>query len=786
MPGDHPEIDFDDPLIPEFVAEAQEHFQSAAGALLTLQSDADDTEALHSVFRSFHTIKGGAGICELGAIGDLAHRAETLLDSARQGHLKLADEALDLSFEALDLLEKLVEGLSQEEAELPEGYEILLERLATFCAKGPSELPVVESPADDEQEIEEVDIDFSDPVIPEFVSEAQEHLQAAEGHLLAMQSSDIDPDAVNAVFRAFHTIKGGGAMLGLVPIGELAHRAETLLDAARSGMITLEGQALDLCFRAVDTLNEMMELVTDAQSPTRCKDYLSLMSSLAAFATHSADDVSEREATAGSSEAATAASEGGASDPFLEDLQAAMLPESNENAANSEPSNPDTVEKDNNEAPAQAAAAASQPVVAVLQAAPQAPSAPKSAATGKADPKSNKKRSDASVKVKTERLDSLVDLVGELVIATAMVRQDVGGDGHQVRSVGHLSKVTTELQAMAMSMRMVPLKATFQRMARLVRDLAGKSGKSVKLEVEGEDTELDRNVVEKLGDPLVHMLRNAVDHGIEDAETRRANGKSETGTLKLRAFHQGGNVVVQLADDGAGIDADRLLAKATERGLLAPGQEREMSPHDIYQLIFHPGLSTAKSVTDVSGRGVGMDVVKKNIEALRGSIDIDSAPGKGTTFTVRLPLTLAIIDGMVVKVGKRTYILPTLSIESFLRPEAQQLRTVEKKGEMLHVRGRILPIFRLHRLFDIEEAIEDPCEALLVILDVEGEACALLVDDLLGQQHVVIKSLGAAMERGPGISGAAVLGDGTVGLILDAAGLARLSQQAPAPALQPC
>ncbi len=326
-----------------------------------------------------------------------------------------------------------------------------------------------------------------------------------------------------------------------------------------------------------------------------------------------------------------------------------------------------------------------------------------------------------------------------------------------------------------MSMRMVPVQGVFQKMARLARDLSRQAGKPVDFVTSGEETELDRTVVDKIADPLVHMVRNAIDHGIEPSEARLQAGKRPTGRVELRAFHQAGNIVIEMEDDGRGLDKDRILKKALEQGLVEAGQE--LTEEEVFKLIFHPGLSTAEKVTSISGRGVGMDVVKKNIESLRGRVEISSTPGQGTTFTIRLPLTLAVIDGQVVRIGENRYIVPINSIIRSLRPTRQQLSTVQGRGEMILERGALLPLVRLHRLFGVVPATEDPTASLIVIVEADGQKCCLLVDDLLGQQQVVIKSLGEALGQVPGVSGGAIMGDGRVTLILDVPGLVELAQK---------
>jgi len=382
------------------------------------------------------------------------------------------------------------------------------------------------------------------------------------------------------------------------------------------------------------------------------------------------------------------------------------------------------------------------------------------------------------IKVDTDRLDKLLDVIGELVIAESIVSQDtdiLGNATHKVtRNLRQLHKITRSVQELGMSMRMVVIQPTFQKMARLVRDLARKNGKQVEFVTSGEETELDRSVVEKINDPLIHLVRNSLDHGIEDDPAeRKAAGKPATARVELRAFHRGGNIFIEVADDGRGLNRERILEKAREKGILEDGSE--MSDKEVFHLIFAPGFSTAKKVTDVSGRGVGMDVVKRNIEALRGNIDLISEAGKGTTVSMQLPLTLAIIEGLIIQVGSERYIVPTLSVIESMRPMGKEIFTVSGKGEMLKVRGELMPLFRVSDIFKVEGAEKDPSRALVMIVETQGKQVALLVDKLLGQQQVVIKSLGKGLGKVEGISGGAIMPDGRVGLIMDISEVVRLA-----------
>lgn len=384
----------------------------------------------------------------------------------------------------------------------------------------------------------------------------------------------------------------------------------------------------------------------------------------------------------------------------------------------------------------------------------------------------------SSIRVGVEKVDQLINLIGELVIAQSMVTDVVNHFApdrlQQLReAVLAMERNTRDLQERVMAVRMVPIGSIFSRYPRMVRDLSGTCGKSIRLELEGEDTELDKSVVERIGDPLTHLIRNSCDHGVETPDRRVAAGKPEEGVIRLAAFTEGGAVYVEISDDGAGLDTDRIRAKAVERGLMRA--DDTWSDEQIHQLIFQPAFSTAAKVTDVSGRGVGMDVVKKNVESLGGTVSIHSRRGKGARFRIKLPLTLAILDGLTLSVGRQMYILPLVSIVESFRPKTQNLKSVLNRGEVVLVRGETLPLLRLHQLFGIEDGVHDPSRALVVVVEGDGRRVALLVDELCGQQQVVIKNLDQNFRRVEGVMGATIMGDGRIALILDVPGLLRLS-----------
>lgn len=390
-----------------------------------------------------------------------------------------------------------------------------------------------------------------------------------------------------------------------------------------------------------------------------------------------------------------------------------------------------------------------------------------------------KKNEVASIRVDTEKIDKLINLVGELVITQSMIT-DLSEKFTLAQlpvlqeRITQLERNTREIQERVMSIRMMPIGSAFHRFPRLVRDLAGKSGKQIQLVMTGEETELDKTLIEAIGDPLTHLVRNSADHGLELPEDRLAQGKSERGTIRLHAYHDGGNICIAVEDDGRGLNREKIIRKAVEKGIIADGSN--MSDEAVYQLIFRPGFSTAETITDVSGRGVGMDVVKRNIEGLGGSVDIQSAMGKGSRLTLKLPLTLAIIDGMTVRVGQDNYIIPLIAVTESIRPKPNELQRIVGKGEVVSLRGEWVPVVKLYEAFCLTPDFTDPSQALLVIVETDGRRLAVLVDELMGQQQVVIKSLEENFRKVEAISGATILGDGQVALILDVPGLAKLAR----------
>jgi two-component system chemotaxis sensor kinase CheA len=643
-------------------------------------------------------------------------------------------------------------SIGNPEPALPSHWSAPHADAAASCAA-----PEVPAAPQEEESGLDLDVGSDAELLREFSSESHEHLQNIELGVLVLEDNPGDIDTLNSIFRAFHTFKGGSGLLNLKPINRLAHELESLLDLARTQKLVITSEIINLILEGGDVLKRFIERIE-----THLSDPM--------FATPIQIPVAG----------------------LIERVRRVVRAASGDAVAGGEPASNVVPLQALSSAPASAPAAGFTPQTGTetCGAAPgvtMAGSVPARGPSGAVEPAraagagggaeaQGEVRSGTGasvVKVDTLKLDSLVDLVGELVIAQSLVMQDENlkaiDNQHLSRNLAQLRRITADLQRNAMTLRMVPIRATFQKMHRLVRDLGAKSGKQVQLTVSGEDTELDRTIVEIINDPLVHMVRNSVDHGLEKPEQRTGAGKPALGTVHLHACHEGGNIVIEIRDDGAGLNKDRILAKAIEKGVVQPGTQ--LSEKEIYELIFAPGFSTAEKVTDISGRGVGMDVVRQNVNRLRGKIDVQSTSGQGSRFTLTLPLTLAIIEGLVVGLGADRYIIPSLSVRESFRPTREMICTVHERGEMVQVRGRLIPLLRLHELFGVSGATTEPSQAIVIVVEAGRELRCLLVDRLIGKQEVVIKSLGELLKRHEALAGATILGDGRVGLILDVGAL---------------
>ncbi|NUU02890.1 chemotaxis protein CheA [Herbaspirillum robiniae] len=702
-----------------------------------------------------------------------------------------------------------------------------------------------------------------------FFDEAEEGLAEMEKLLLAVNVASPDPEDLNAIFRAAHSIKGGSSTFGLSDIAGVTHVLESLLDRIRQGQMALTGEHVDAFLAAKDVLKSMLdghkhgaEVDQDAVGDVRM-----LLQSLS----EGKSSAPAKAATpAGAQPAGAMVGPGGVRRyriemPVITDKDAEALADELAMLGKIEKSKSpegrwvfilDTAEPiddvvaicafivnvadlkisqavdpvrskeeeqgygffdnfttqeerekaqgygffdshtaiedkereqgygffapfvplDITARKADAESEHQHPDEAPLPVTEQAATEKKAAKAGGAAAAGHE---SSSIRVSVEKVDQLINLVGELVITQAMIEQRVGKldpmqHEHLLNSVSQLSRNTRDLQESVMSIRMMPMDYVFSRFPRMVRDLAHKLGKQVEFVTHGAATELDKGLIERIVDPLTHLVRNSIDHGIELPDARREAGKSEAGTLSLSAEHQGGNIIIEVTDDGGGLNRDKILAKAKSQGM--PVSDN-ITDADVWQLIFEPGFSTAEQVTDVSGRGVGMDVVKRNILAMGGAVDIRSSKGFGTTISISLPLTLAILDGMSIRIGEEVYILPLGYVVESLQPLAQDIKEISGQGQVLRVRGEYLPLIPLYQIFNIVPSFTDPSQGLVVILESDGKKAALFVDDLIGQQQIVVKNLESNYRKVAGISGATILGDGGVALIVDVAALLRSSRQ---------
>ena len=696
-----------------FIEESDEGLDVLESGLLALDSGSADDEVIHAVFRAAHSIKGGAGTFGLNEIAGFTHVMETLLDEMRDGRRAISKQGINILLNSVDVLRELMDAARDDvPPEMSRANEV----------KGQLDALLANSEDDQTQKTEEPERPAGDQTDSEdsFSEKFSEQFSQQKGWLIRFHPHQHMLRTGNDTVRMFKELALLGDMENTADISQLPEFS--LIDPELSYLsweiILKNNETQGVIEKAA--IEEIFEWVDDD-----CDLSIEPLNSLS----------SEE----GSSEIAAEVSVSPSIDTIAEVTPA------------------DTIETTNNVTPI-----ASPPEEKTTQ---------------------KKKKSSTeggSIRVGTDKVDSLINMVGELVITQSMLSQM--GDEFSMdkledlrEGLAQLERNTRELQESVMRIRMLPISFSFQRFPRLVHDLSQKMDKKIELKMTGEQTELDKTVMEKIGDPLVHLVRNSLDHGIESPEVRVAAGKSEVGTINLNAYHQGGFIIIEIIDDGAGLPKDKLLAKAIEKGLVSPNDN--LPDEKIYDLIFHPGFSTADQVTDVSGRGVGMDVVRKNIKELGGNVDVTTEQGKGTKFTIRLPLTLAILDGQLIRVGSETYIIPLVSIIESLEIQTENVNSIAGTTEVYKMRDEYIPLVRLYEVFDVQPETTRLQDCLLVVVEGDGGKAGILVDDLLSQQQVVIKSLETNYKRLEGISGATILGDGTVALILDVSGLLSLAKK---------
>jgi len=715
-------------ILRDFIAEALEGLEKAEERLLQWEEQVAakqpvQTEQIDALFRIFHSIKGSAGFIGLQTINGLTHQAESLLDRLRKNKMALEHSHIDLLLQVCDGLRLLLAHVGQHNSEQGSGVDFteLNQKLQSFAQETEAPQPANGESHNFTETTDSSDASFkfsnemliTEEMKKEFAEESSELLDKLEQDLMALEKRPTEANLLNSVFRGMHSIKGNAGFLGFKDISDVTHQVETVFDLAREGKFTLTSKQISLVLQILDFIRSALQALKQDKPPV----------------------IPGKHA--------------------LMDLLRDMFGKVPVQKGNSKKNKkiPETARKTKEEK---------------TEEIPQRP------------PELTRQNLSDVIRVDVAKVNHLMNLVGEIVIAQSMVVNHPALELEEVDSLNkaldYLQKNVRELQELATSMRMIPLSGLFGKMRRLVRDISTRHGKKVELVIRGGETEVDRSIIEHVSDPLVHILRNAIDHGIEMADARIKAGKPEYGTILLEAQRVGGEIWITVQDDGQGLNKEKIIKRAKEKGFWNSGIDPE-NDEDVYRLIFKPGFSTAEKVTSLSGRGVGMDVVQKNIEKIRGRIELKSKEGSGTTFTLKIPLTTAIIDGMLLRVANGLFAVPVSDIKESIRVVGDDFVELIDGQEVVKVRDEIVPIIRLERvLSDHEQAPRAPSSRIVVVSEIAGQKIGFLVDDLLGQQQLVIKPLPGYLGKLEGISGCAILGNGEICMILDMGAMAQMGQ----------
>ncbi len=741
-------------FIAEFVNSSRELLDDVEPQIIALEKSSNaygevDPEILNTIFRLFHTLKGTASFVDLQTITSVTHEAETLLDIFRKEKISLRTEHIDLLCRTNDFIRNILDTVERQLDD--KGFESIATQIvgdlkSTIAAVSSENTPQNLSPnnfsgastlkasnadgetfqnaPDGDKTAEEFEEELKLIISPEmktrFTQETGELCEEAEMMLLAFERVPDNLELAANAFRALHSIKGNAGFFGFVELEKISHATENILDSLRNASRKPDKNLMSVILTAIDYLRNGAKKINEGLRINE-SETTNLLSSLESLNPSNPDN--------GKSNTETIATQDGINN--IGNTGNDLKIEKTETAPNEETAR----DASKNSVPASSVPQTSQ-----------------------------------YIRIDTDKLDSLLDLVGEMVIAESMVANCPELKGFQLekfeKAIHHLNKITRDIQETALAMRMIPLSSTFHKMERLVRDLSNKFNKKIKLEIAGEETEVDKTIIEQISDPLVHIIRNSIDHGLESNEERIKSGKPAAGTIKIEARHSAGEVWIIIEDDGRGLDRDKIIKKAIENSLIK-SDGSDLKDEEIWKLIFEPGFSTAEKVSNISGRGVGMDVVKRNIEKLRGRVDIRTQKNAGTIIILRIPLTLAIIDGMEIAVGKARYIIPINSIRQSFKTVQNKISHTPDGNEIVNVRGELLPVIRLHKMYDIVPLYTKLEDGLLIIVENNEQKCCLFVDELIGQQQIVIKGLSNYLGRVRGVSGCAIMGDGEISLILD-------------------
>lgn len=754
---------FDDAeLIKEFVVESQEHLADVENQLLTLelQGDAMDVALVNKVFRAVHSIKGAAGFMGLETLQSLAHREEEVLNKLRNNELRPTSLVINTLLRASDRLKTLLDEIETSNDQDVNDHIVALEKILNGEIDSPESPLNVESVADqgtaDATSSNSPSNSLSKEALREFLVESYDNIEQLERDLISLEKNPGSSEIVNSLFRNIHTIKGTAGFLAYHKLEKLTHVAENLLGGVRSSHFAMDSEISGLLFESIDAVREILRSIetTCAEGESDCSALIAKLNRMNSEKNEASSKVSEPDLVAKPavpSKPQVSQSTITPVSPFLSSLQPSA-----KSAALPTPV-----------PTAQKPPAAAMPARAVE-------SAPSSAKSSAAETSA----ADSTIRVDVALLDKLMTCVGELVLARNQIIQYSNGQADNAlhSTCQRLNLITTELQEGVMKTRMQPIGNVWSKFPRLVRDLAAICEKEVRIEMEGKETELDKTIIEAIKDPLTHLVRNTVDHGIERPEVRVANGKQAEGCLTLRAYHEGGQVNIEICDDGAGLNVERIKNKAVEKGLMTQEQVARMADRDVGNLIFLPGFSTAEKVSNVSGRGVGMDVVKTNIEKIGGSVDLQSQQGRGTTIKIKIPLTLAIIPALIVTNDGNRYAIPQVNLLELVRLDGEKIqKNVERiqGAPVYRLRGQLLPLIFLRKELQtgsIESMEKDVMN--IVVLRADDRSFGLVVDRIVDSEEIVVKPLSKQLKGVPVYSGTTIMGDGKVALILDILGLA--------------
>lgn len=744
-------------MLKAFVSEAFDSLDTNEPLVEYLYED-NNSEYVNGIFRVFHTLKGLSGFFAMKIINKVTHEAETMLDIMRKQNKPQSDDAISIIYMTFDFLRELLQRVNEDYTDVSgaeQSEDIILIIKDAILKLQDDSVAEIDSVSTDTSDIlaESIETEFqnddfngfekdddtfmieqnditpedelhsqsnelpseeilNDDMLSNYLISALEFVETIENNLLKLEKEPKNKEIIAKTFGDTHSLKGNSGFMGFSEIEELAFDMETILDSLRAGELDVDETVISILLSNIEIIgNRLNEMQSGSKSIAEVTPIIDL---------DSKSELPEKNADVSDIKSVT----------NIEVHKPAASPK--ENSTPSQPAQ-----------------------------------------------QSMNKMQRKDIRVETNKIDKLFDLVGELITIESMVTNNPDIKNLELpnfqKSASMLNKITRELQEITMSVRMMPLEGLFNKMKRLVRDVSMKMGKKVEFKISGEDTEMDKNVIDEIADPLVHILRNSIDHGVETPEKRLENGKNEVGNVSLSARYEGNEILIIIKDDGAGIERERILQKAIEKEILTKSPEL-MTDQEVFKLIFEPGFSTAAAVTDISGRGVGMDVVKKNIEKLRGSVDIDSIVGVGSTFILRIPLTLAIMEAMVIRIGNSMFALPILSVTESFKANLENITNTMDGLELIRVRDEILPIIRLNELFNKKSDYSDIPDGILITIETRSKKVCLFVDEIIGQQQAVIKSLTDYIGKVNGLMGCMILGDGSIGLIIDIESLLELTE----------